>query len=497
MRRADARLVHPGICSSRKLASNLSSTTPRKESASKVHLLPRTPAMRVAGSACPAAAAAGPLLFALTLSSLLAGAVQASTLPPSAAARRHLSRSSSSQELASRASAPAGPISLPLHRRAPSLQDEENDDAFDPIAWAGAQANALRLKYGVSDPPAQQEPTTSTSKRDALAASSSMKNYNADTSFFTTISIGTPGQDFSVILDTGSSDTWISSAYFQPSKSSSFLNTNLPFNIQYGGGTVAGTLGTDEMLLANHIVTNQTFAVANTVSGGLLNGQVQGIMGMAFQALSASGQNPLWYGANLQDNTFACEYSSFLLLFYSFSSKKDRSHRNLPDYFERNSNASETIAPGGLFTFGGANASLYQGSINWVDVIQPKFWLITLGGVTASGKTIDLKGELRAAIDTGTTLIGGPNDIVQAFYAAIPGSGPIASQPGFYSYQCDTQVGATMQFGNQKYTIAEEALAVQQIGAGYCMGAFFGLGNTAGNDAQWIIGTNFLSSVYT
>lgn len=160
-------------------------------------------------------------------------------------------------------------------------------------------------------------------------------------------------------------------------------------------------------------------------------------------------------------------------------------------------NASQTVAPGGLFTFGGANTTLYQGSINWVNVIQPKFWLITLGGMTASGKTIDLKGELRAAIDTGTTLIGGPNDIVQAFYAAIPGSAPIKSQNGFYSYPCDTQVGATMQFGNQKYTIAEEAMAVQQIGAGYCMGAFFGLGNTAGNEAQWIIGTNFLSSVYT
>ena len=263
--------------------------------------------MRVIGSAC---SAAGSLLLAVTLSNFLVDAVEASSLVP-AAARRHLPRSlfssssSNPQGVASRGSPPANPISLPLQRRTRNSQNEEEEESgFDPIAWAGAQASALRAKYGIVEPAAY---ASSHSKRDALAASSSMKNYNADTSFYTTISIGTPGQDFSVVLDTGSSDTWISSAYFQPSKSSSFVNTNLPFNIQYGGGTVAGTLGTDQMLLSNHIVTNQTFAVANTVSGGLLNGQVQGIMGMAFQTLSASGQNPLWYGANLQDNTFACE----------------------------------------------------------------------------------------------------------------------------------------------------------------------------------------------
>ena len=60
-----------------------------------------------------------------------------------------------------------------------------------------------------------------------------------------------------------------------------------------------------------------------------------------------------------------------------------------------------------------------------------------LSGITINGKAVALSTtNALSAIDTGTTLIGGPHDDVVSFYNAIPGSIALGSrQPGFYAYR--------------------------------------------------------------
>lgn len=73
---------------------------------------------------------------------------------------------------------------------------------------------------------------------------------------------------------------------------------------------------------------------------------------------------------------------------------------------------------------GGTNSSLYDGDINFVNLVKAQYWTVPLSGLgVSSGSTIAISGSTaNAAIDTGTTLIGGPSSVLDEFYAQIPGS---------------------------------------------------------------------------
>ena len=59
-------------------------------------------------------------------------------------------------------------------------------------------------------------------------------------------------------------------------------------------------------------------------------------------------------------------------------------------------------------------------------------------GVTVQGQSVSVPtGDAAlAAIDTGTTLIGGPSDAVKAIYSAIPGAQNLTGQmEGFWAFR--------------------------------------------------------------
>ncbi|ORY98755.1 aspartic peptidase domain-containing protein [Syncephalastrum racemosum] len=103
----------------------------------------------------------------------------------------------------------------------------------------------------------------------------SAKLYNDQGSqYLVQVGVGSPAQDFTVTLDTGSADLWIPSSQcpqtqcpfggFQQDQSSSFKDLQQSFGIQYGIGSVNGTYATDTVSVSGASVQDQQFGLATT-----------------------------------------------------------------------------------------------------------------------------------------------------------------------------------------------------------------------------------------
>lgn len=138
--------------------------------------------------------------------------------------------------------------------------------------------------------------------------------YSADdVGYIATIQIGTPPQNFNILMDSGSADFWVGSETCQSQQgtcvsflsiaaaincsqqfkgnhtflgsksSSSFVQSNQNFNVTYGSGSVAGVLCQDNVNMAGLQLNKHTFGVANEESVQFSADTVpfDGLMGLA------------------------------------------------------------------------------------------------------------------------------------------------------------------------------------------------------------------------
>jgi len=149
---------------------------------------------------------------------------------------------------------------------------------------------------------------------------------------------------------------------------------------------------------------------------------------------------------------------------------------------------------------GYTNSSLYTGSIEYIDIPStPSYWYLTLSALTVQGTSISLSGSGMAAIDTGTTNIGGPLSEIEAIYAQVPGSSPMTgSWAGYYQFPCSTQVSVTFSFGGTTWSMSPADFSYAAISSSQCIGAFFELSTGTGSSSpSWVIGDAFLKNVYS
>ena len=111
-----------------------------------------------------------------------------------------------------------------------------------------------------------------------------------------------------------------------------------------------------------------TSVAVDTLSQGLIDGQLAGIMGLAFQGIANTGAVPFWQALINENSLTNPEFSFFLTRFIN------------------NPNA-KTEEPGGVFTLGGTDTTLFQGNIDFQSFTPPtggSYWLQTVSSTSRS-----------------------------------------------------------------------------------------------------------------
>ncbi|KAG2195122.1 hypothetical protein INT47_006986 [Mucor saturninus] len=309
---------------------------------------------------------------------------------------------------------------------------------------------------------------------DSNSGSVPVIDYQGDTEYYGTVSIGTPAQNFKIDFDTGSSDLWIASTLcssctshtrYNPNKSSTYAKDGRSWTISYGdGSTASGILGKDTVTLGGLKIKGQTIELASRESSSFSSDVIDGLLGLGFNTITTvSGiKTPV-------DNLI----SQGLISSPVFGVYLGKASKN----------------GGGEYLFGGYDSSKFTGSLKTVPVDSSEgYWGVDIDGVKIGGSTVG--GSFSGILDTGTTLLILSERIAGKIADTY---GASDNGDGTYTIDCDTSNFEPLQFtlnGNAFYVPAD-SLVFEQDGDS-CIASF---SYSSGLDLA-ILGDVFLKNNY-
>ncbi|KAI0132928.1 pregnancy-associated glycoprotein 2 precursor [Xylariales sp. AK1849] len=313
-----------------------------------------------------------------------------------------------------------------------------------------------------------------------------------DNQWYSTISIGTPPQEMTVLWDTGSSDlllprstctTCANKTLFDSSKSTTFSNKpgtrrqalfstgadSIPFSVPEGA---SGLTVHDTVKLGSLSVASQEFLLCDKYAAALDTMPIDGIMGMG---PPSSGTDKAWYW-NLYANGLL---DSPVFSFYT-----------PPGELE-----------GGVLTLGGIDNTKYTGQITYTAFSGGGFTLaqssILINGKAFTGSSA--KGS--AILDTGTAFMQTPSyAVAKQLYAQISSQITQIDEAGAWGASCDVldQVAPDLTFvlAGQKLVIPKKSFNLGEYPGqpGICQALF---NNPLSNFGGWLVGSPLLKQYYT
>jgi len=300
-----------------------------------------------------------------------------------------------------------------------------------------------------------------------------LENYR-NVAFHGEISVGTPGQQFSVIFDTGSANLWVPiegadpsghRSLFVPSKSSTYVPMQKAFVIQYVSGRVSGSFCTDDVAIASLRLRSFAFATVNDTTGlaSIYRGaSFDGILGLGFKGIARGDATPVMQ-ALVETGQLAQPIFAFHL-----------ADSNLDSY------------ESGELTIGGVDPQRYNGDFNFVPLAELTHWTVALEGVRLGDQAI-LQEPGLALMDSGTTLIMGPRRDVELLALGLNAS----VIQGYFAVRCNQSLPRlSFSIGGLDYSFAGEDLFTQRLGA-WCL-----LAVQPTPYGKWIFGIAFLRKYY-
>ncbi|KAJ7148453.1 acid protease [Mycena crocata] len=321
--------------------------------------------------------------------------------------------------------------------------------------------------------PAPEKLAPTTSKR--ATAAEALTDFEEDL-WFGTITVGTPPQTLTVDFDTGSSDTFLPAVgcdstcnghtLYNPSASSSAVNTADSFFLQFGAGNATGTIFTDTVSVAGVTARGQAVGASNhySVEFEADSFPPDGLVGMAFPALAVFPDNPLFTTLVNQGT--------------------------VPPVF------GFRLADSGSEMFlGGVNTAKFTGAFRNVSLIEEDFYALDLQALDVNNRVVATANGVVAIVDTGTTLLLGDPQGVEILYSAIPGAKDASAilGPGFFTVPCNRIPTAGITLGNQIFNVAPAIFNLGVLQGNDCVGGIVSLDGIP----FWVLGDIFLRNFYT
>ncbi|KZT28506.1 acid protease [Neolentinus lepideus HHB14362 ss-1] len=321
------------------------------------------------------------------------------------------------------------------------------------------------------------------------------------------INIG--GQEFPVLVDTGSSDLWVIStnctdtdclglSMYRPTSTLSI--TDIPFKLNYLMGSVSGTVGYETVTLGNYQICSQVFAIADDATD--LSLSVRGYSGIMGLSLSAAASISTTSGIPLLENLFSA-FRNDSNKFFAYKLGRDD---------------DPSVADVSSFTIGQLdhdvlNTLTPNASFNEIPVVSRSdgtydFWKLPLLSITIDNQPLQLSlsrvagsSSPLAVLDTGTTLVLGPSRDVEDFWGSFGEGSTRKNVWGQWEVRCERAVRVGFVFGKEwkegkEYVVDPSDVSWYggRTSDGWCLGGV--QANDGVNSADWILGDVFLRNVY-
>ncbi|TFK35979.1 aspartic protease [Crucibulum laeve] len=211
---------------------------------------------------------------------------------------------------------------------------------------------------------------------------------NQAVTYIASVGVGSPATTFSLLIDTGSSNTWVGAT--QPFvRTSTSVQTSNRVSVTYGSGSFSGTEFTDQVTIApGLVIPNQSIGVASRSQG--FEG-VDGILGIGPVDLTLGTLSPATSSLipTVTDNLFSRGIITANEIGISFEPTTTVESLN------------------GELTWGGTDSSKFTGSIGFSPITSTspanEFW-----GINQSiryGTSTTILASTAGIVDTGTTLV--------------------------------------------------------------------------------------------
>ncbi|KAG1742570.1 acid protease [Suillus lakei] len=269
------------------------------------------------------------------------------------------------------------------------------------------------------------------------AGGSSFSIINAVVTYTAQVGVGSPATEYTLLIDTGSSNTWIgASTRYNPTSTS--VDTGNTVAVSYGSGNFSGEEYTDTVTLSTGLViTEQSIGVASNAEG--FDG-VDGILGVGPTDLTEGTVSNLIAVPTVTDNL----YSQGII-----------GTEALGIYFVPTT-ASQSA---GELTFGGHDGSKITSTVTYVPLTttSPASYYWGIDQSISYGHSIILS-ETAGIVDTGTTLILIASDALSKYQTATGATmdettGLLTITPGQYA-RLQT---LTFKIGGKAYNLTPNA----------------------------------------